>query len=746
MSSVEQKIGARRVQFGVFDVDLSTGELRRSGVKVRLQSQPFKLLAALLEQPGEVVSRESLQQQLWGTATTGDFDHSLGIAVNKLREALGDSAENPRFVETLARRGYRFIAPVRKPEPTEFSGPSNLSFLTEPHLVASSGTEATVTRPVRLARSAREGNWQGLPRFWIAIAAICLIIVIVGVVGIVALMQPAARKPYQISQVTFSGHVLSNDTDVESFSSSAADGTRLYFSHIENGSPVLAVALVSNGEINHFHLASDIGAPLIGSLSPDGSRLIVHGHLQALPEQPLWIVPTLGGNTHRVPKVLAHDATWMPGGNSLLIASGSDLIVVGEDGSDPHKLVTVPGEAFWLRWSPDGSRLRFTLQDPKRQTTELWEVGADGRNPHPLLPGWNHPAAECCGNWTGDGAQYVFQSIHGGHSDIWALRDGFWNRLLHLSPQPRQITNGPLDFEAPSTAPEGHRIYFIGVNAQIELLQQQPHSATFDALDQNLSLASLAEFSPDGRWVAWLNSSDGYLWRSRIDGSERIQLTAPPMRIFSMKWSPDNKRLALMAEEPGKPWKLYLIDSDGGKPTPLLNEDRNEADPNWSADGTTLVFGRLPDRMDSERQPKAIYLLDVASRKVTEVPGSTGLFSPRLSPDGRYIVAIRLDQHALLLFDREKQQWSTLSTHGAGDPLWSHDGRSVYFQDFLEAGKPIYRIGVPDGHLEQISTIGNLRPIAASDYRLLSLAPGDLPVVSARTSAVNLYSVDLNER
>src|ERR1700678_983286 len=97
MSSVEQKIGARRVQFGVFDVDLSTGELRRSGVKVRLQGQPFKLLAALLEQPGEVVSRESLQQQLWGTATTVDFDHSLGIAVNKLREALGDSAENPRF-------------------------------------------------------------------------------------------------------------------------------------------------------------------------------------------------------------------------------------------------------------------------------------------------------------------------------------------------------------------------------------------------------------------------------------------------------------------------------------------------------------------------------------------------------------------------------------------------------------------------------------------------------------------------
>lgn len=736
MTSGEQNGGARRVQFGVFEVDRSTGELRRSGVKVRLQGQPFKLLAALLDQPGEVVSREELQQQLWGGATTVDFDHSLGIAVNKLREALGDSAENPRFVETLARRGYRFIAPVKTPDlalTPDADGASSSAHVSEANAAIQSGRVAT-------------------RYIWLlgCLAAACLI------VGAVLLVQPPTRRPYQVSQITYSGGVFSNEPDVEGFSSSAGDGTRLYFSHIENGNSVLAVALVANGEIGHFQLPPEIGAPLIGSLSPDGSKLVVHGHLQALPEQPLWIVPTLGGNTHRVPKVLAHDATWMPDGNTLLIAHGSDLIVVGEDGSDAHKLLTVPGLAFWMRWSPDGRRLRFTLQDAKRQTTELWEVAADGSNPHPLLPGWNHPAAVCCGNWTADGEEFVFQATRASHSEIWAQREGPW---YVLNRRPRQITNGPLDFEAPSTVPAtvpgtvqgGHRIYFIGVNSQIELLQALPHSATFNALDQNLNLASLAEYSPDGRWVAWLNSADGYLWRSRVDGSERIQLTAPPLRIFSMKWSPDNKRLALMAEEPGRPWKLYLVDSDGGKLTPLVSqdrdeEDRNEADPNWSADGKTLVFGRLPDRMDSETKPKAIYLLDIASRKVTEVPGSTGLFSPRLSPDGRYIAAIRLDQRALLLFDRAAQRWATISSHGAGDPIWSHDGRSVYFQDFLEAGKPIYRIGIPDGRLEQIATINNLRPILASDYRLLSLAPGDLPVVSARTSTVNLYSVDLNER
>ena len=713
---------AKRVQFGIFDADLQTGELRRSGVRVRLQSQPFKLLAALLEQPGEVVSREALQQRLWDPDTTVDFDHSLGIAVNKLREALGDHAENPRFVETLAKRGYRFIAPVKTLDPHQSQTSMEIA------------TAAATAKP----HSPGIARWH-----WIAGSLACICVVL----ALALLLRQPPRKPYRVVQVTYSGQVLTNnlnDLEVETFSSSVSDGTRLYFSHMDKGNPVLAVALAANGEISHFNLPPEIGAPLIGSLSPDGSRLIIHSHLQADPEQPLWIVPTLNGDARRVPNVLAHDATWMPAGRRLLIASGNDLTIVGADGSAPHKLVTTGGLAFWLRWSPDGQRLRFTLRDAKRQTTELWEVAADGSNPHPLLPGWSQPASECCGSWTSDGKIFVFQSWHNEihHSEIWAMQEHPW---FLKDREPRQITNGPLDNEAPSTSPGSHRIYFIGVNSQIELLHALPKSSVFTALDEDLSAADLAEYSPDGQWVAWLNASDGSLWRSRVDGSDRIELTTPPLRIFGMKWSPDDKRLALMAEEPGKPWKVYLIDAEGGKLTPAHLEDRNEADPDWSADGQSIVFGRLPDRMDNGR-PKAIYLLNLQTHNVTEIPGSTGLFSPRLSPDGRYIAAIRLDQKALLLYDRAEQHWTTLTTHGVGDPIWSHDGRSLYFQDFLEVGKPVYRIDMPAGQPEQVATISNLRPIAATDYRLIGLAPGDLPMVSARTSTVNLYSVDLNEQ
>ncbi len=704
----------RRLRFGVFEADLAAWELRRSGVRVRLQTQPFKVLAALLAHPGAVVTREDLQQQLWSSGTNVDFDHSLGIAVNKLREALGDSAENPRFIETLARRGYRFIAPVAVvDEPPASPQPA-------PEPASPAAPSARRLRPWPVAA--------------VALACLCLLL------AAALFLRPPARVPWRVSEVTHTGLVMTNDVDLESLSSSVSDGARIYFSQLHNGAPELSEALTSNGEIRQLHLPSEISVPLIGSLSPDGANLVLRSYSQSALEQPLWIVPTFGGDARRVPNVLAHDAAWMPDGKRLLVASSNALLIVNTDGSDSHPLLTLPGRAFWMRWSPDGKRLRFTLRDSAQQTTALWEADARGLNPHPLLPAWSRPASECCGSWTADGAYFVFQSWHSGHSEIWAWRERPW--FLRGS-QPYAITAGPLSYEAPTTGPAGHRINFIGADVRIQLLRALPGSSAFLPLEENLSSAAFASYSHDGRWVAWLNASDGSLWRSRLDGTERIELTTPPMRIFSMRWSPDDARLALMAEEPGKPWKIYLIDADGGKPLPVLDEPRNQADPDW-AGNDALVFGRPPDRMDGVG-PKAIYLLDLKTHQVSEIPGSRGLFSPRLSPDGRLIAAITLDQHKLLLFDRATRRWTTLSTHNAGDPSWSHDSRSLYFQDFLEAGKPIYRVAIPTGKLDPVATIRSLSPIAAADYRLIGLAPGDLPIVSARTSTVNIFTADLDK-
>jgi len=571
-------------------------------------------------------------------------------------------------------------------------------------------------------------------------------------------LWPESRSPYAVTQVTFSNRVMDNEFEVRSVSAPVSDGSRIYFINMENGAPELTEALIANGEMRRLPLPETIPAPLILSISPDGSSLLLRNHQLPNAEEPIWIVETLSGNARRVPGILGHDAVWMPDGKHLLVATANTLEELAADGSGAQRVLSLAGPAFWPRWSPDGTRLRFTVWSGESRTTELWEAASDFTRVHALLPGWSNPGSECCGSWTADGEDFVFQSRHSGHTDLWKIRERPW---YAKDPEPRQITSGPLDYETPagagvSSAGQAHRIFFVGDNPQIELLEADPAGRSFDSPPLGLRAAAFTSFSPDSRHVAWLNAADGSLWARRIDGaagasesagafaSDRIELIGPPTRIFNMTWSPDGRQLAVMASQPGAPWKIYLIDAEGGQPRMLLAEDRNEADPTWSPDGKTIVFGRLPDRMDSERLPKAIYVVDVATRKVAEVPGSEGLFSPRISPDGRYIAAVRLDQRALMLFDRTTQRWTTLSNRGVGDPIWSHDSRYLYFQDFLAAGKPIYKLALTTGNTELVSTIDSLGTIPVLDYRLIALAPGDRAVISARISNVNLYSIRLD--
>jgi Tol biopolymer transport system component/DNA-binding winged helix-turn-helix (wHTH) protein len=731
-----------KISFGLFEADLESGELRKSGVRVRIQGQPFRLLALLLERPNEVVSREKIQQRLWGDRTNVDFEHSLGTAVNKLRDALGDSAENPIFVETLARVGYRFIAPVRFESPTA----------TEP-LVAPRQEEPR-TRALTIGAEAciepanqRRVDWQAaLQLVWrpAALAGLAVLAVLCSLFELLLLCTSGPTPP-RISQLTYSGRMMSSLSDIESLSSTATDGARIYFSQLAEGAPTLSQALIASGEISTLGVPSTIRSPMIGSISPDGSKLLVRDQQGPESEQTLWILPTLGGDARRVANVLAHDATWMPDGQHILYAFGHDLFVVRDDGTDRQKFASVPGRAFWLRWSPRGTPLRFTILDSANRSSSLWEISASGKDLHPLVKGWTVPANECCGSWTADGTRYVFQSSHGGGSNIWELgRSNWW---LPWTRAPRPLTSGPLDFSAPTTSREGDRIFFVGSNSRWEVRVFSPATRQFVPLPSNLASKSLLEYSLDGKWVAWLNASDGSLWRSRVDGTERLQLMGPPFHVFRMRWSPGDDRLAVMAQRTGSPWKLYLVDAAGGSMQPLIDEERDEADPDWSADSSTLVFGRVPDVMGGDKKTKAIYTLDLATRKVTEVPGSSGLFSPRLSPDGRYIAAIRAGQRELMVFDRSNPHWVILTEHRVGDPVWSHDGRSIFFQDFVEVGKPIYRVAVNGAHAaEQVATVEEVRSADVLDYRLIGLAPNDMPLVTAQTSVVNLYSMDLHDR
>ena len=710
-----------KVRFGLFEANLETGELRKSGIRIRIQAQPFRILSILLGRPGEVVTREEIQHRLWGNDTIVDFDHSLGTAINKIREALGDSAENPRFIETLARRGYRFIAPVTIPDL-----PPAVPFVLE--------AEHAEPKPAAVAPPQKS-------RWIVAAVLAAFALGLAFLAGLRAGSGPVAAP--LITQVTYSGRVSPGNPEFESLPGTATDGSRIYFSQIENGRSEMAQALIADGETSSLAIPAEIAAPSLGDISPDGSKLLLRNHLATGAEQALWIVSTIGGEARRIPGILAHDATWMPDGQHILYASDHNLFVAREDGMEKRQFATFPGRAFWLRWSPNGKVLRFTLLNSQNHTTALWEISSGGQNAHEMLPRWNSPPAECCGSWTADGRYFVFQATRDGESNLWRMDEK--QSLLSRS-GPVQITNGPLSYQAPITSREGDRIFFIGLNTRSELLSYDAKSSIFVPYVSNVSNARRVVYSRDHHWVSWIQQDDGSLWRSRLDGSQRVQLTARPMQVFMMHWSPDGRQIVLMGREPGKTWRLYTVDTEGGHLQPLLNEDRNEADPDWSADGKTIVFGRLPELMAEESQPKAIYLVDTDTKRVQQLPGSEGLFSPRWSPDGRYIAALSLDQTKLMLYDTATKTWRMLAQENIADPVWSHDGKSIFFHDFVREGQPIYRLTIADRRMERIAGLRDLRSADVVDYRFAGLAPGDIPLVNARMSTANIYSAAIKPR
>jgi Tol biopolymer transport system component/DNA-binding winged helix-turn-helix (wHTH) protein len=725
-----------RVTFGLFEADLQSGELWKAGKRIKIQSQPFKVLSILLEHPGEIVSREELQLRLWGKDTIVDFDHSLGTAINKIREALGDSAENPRFVETLARRGYRFIAPVSRPPVARLIADTISS-----SVVSSPGelSQGVLTAPLQHQHELQDRGVRRFPPHSLALAVVGGAVALAAAVGLGTYFgnSSASTAPLRVSQITHNARMSPGAPAMENLPSTATDGVRIFSSVIENGRAVLSEVSVADGNVLPLSVPSEIVSPSLGDLSPDGAKLLLRSHLSPESEQALWVVPVDGGSALRVANILAHDATWMPDGNGILYAAGNELLVTHLKDGSSTRLSTLPGRAFWLRWSPDGRLLRFTIIDPIGHTMSLWELPAGDRSPRPVLPGWSNPSSDCCGTWTADGKDFVFQSAHDGSDDLWLLRGKDLSGAA-------KVTNGPLRFEAPVAARSGHRIFFLGLDTQSALQRYSSERKEFVPENDFLSQANRVDFSRNRQWVAWTDAQ-GQLWRARTDGSQKLQLTPDSMQVFLAHWSPDGQQLALMAREPGKAWQLYIIPADGGSPLALLNENRNAADPGWSADGLSLVFGRVPDLMGKESGSRAIQVLDLRTHAITALPGSEGLFSPRWSPDGRYIAAISLDQRKLMLFDVANHTWRLLAETSVADPVWSADSTAIYIHAFMADTQPIYRVEIPSGRLQRVADLASFRAGEAADYFFCGVTPDNVPLVRARSSTGNLYSLDLGK-
>ena len=514
------------------------------------------------------------------------------------------------------------------------------------------------------------------------------------------------------------------------------DGSRLFFS-LPTGPYEVSIA---GGE--PARLATPNMAPFffnsLAAISADGSELLLQSSQAYLWRGPLWVIPTVSGPGRRINGVTSTEAAWFPDGRRIVYASGRALYVANSDGTDSRQLVNVNGTPSWIRWSPDGRFFRLTVTDPQTKATSLWEVRADGSGLHPLLAGWNDPPAECCGTWTRDGKYFVFQSTHNYRSDIWAIyeKPGLFRKR---EPTPAQLTSGPLSFQGPQPSYDGRKLFAIGVQRRGELARYDTRSKQFVPYISGIS-ADTVDFSRDGQWITYVAVPEGTLWRSKLDGTEKLQLSFPPMMVYLPRWAPDGRRIAFQGISPGKPWTMYIVPSEGGnleeiKPWP--------GDPGWSPDGNSMVFSTAPLVFDPGASTKStIQIMDLKSRQVFTLPDSEGFYSPRWSPDGRYIAALRADSNSLRVFDLFSRTSRELGGVQAAYPNWSRDSKYIYFRS-REQPPWLTRFRIADASLERIGSLKDVRRTGIFGWTWVGLTPDDSPLILRDIGTQEIYALDL---
>ena len=486
-----------------------------------------------------------------------------------------------------------------------------------------------------------------------------------------------------------------------------ADDSQLYVTELPAANRV--IAKVSLPHSNRSLVASPFSNLQALDLSPDHTKLLVAPIQAGTSDDEFWTLPLASGSPERIGNLAGRDAAWSADGQHLVFTKGSVLYLASADGKEVRELYMATGDVFGPHFSPDGKRIRFTVSDSAQNATALWEIAQDGSKPKALLAKWQYASSACCGNWTADGRYYIFQALQNQPNTsttftaLWALPDSAAGNDHNPSSLVR-LTSAPMSFGNASPARDNKKMWAIGVAPAGEVVKYDSKNKRFTSVIPGVSATDLA-YSSDGKWVTYVAIPEGTLWRSRANGSDRLQLTPPTEQAALPVWSPDGKQIAFVSMKPGESWKLYLVPATGGAAQEVLSEKGSQIDANWSADGSRLMFGDFNHDLGG----LSIRILDLKTHKLEKVPGSDGLFSPRWSPDGRYIAALSPDNTTLKRFDFQSQTWSNWLVESAGTvsyPVWSADSQYLYFDDLVNGDESIRKVKVGDNQPELAFVLG----------------------------------------
>ena len=537
MSGVETR---RIVRFGNFEVDLQSGELRNKGLKVKLQGQPFQVLAILLERAGEVVTREELRIKLWPADTFVDFDHGLNAAVKRLRDALGESAESPIFVETIARRGYRFLGRVDVPAATS----SGLSDLKGIKADTEAGKVSTNVFPTSVSGS-RDRKWQ--------LGVALLAIVVLASMAVAWFMWRKVAESTE-SKVSVTLQRLTTNATEHWVITSAISPDGKYLAYSDNTGVYCRV--LSTGELHSLvPKVSDVTS--LGWF-PDNSQVLA-SWATPLAKKSLWAVSILGGNARQLSEE-GWSASVSPDGEHIVFLKGADFADMGHEiwvmrtnGADQRKLVSFPeGQLASPVWSPDGRWIAYVTHKSDDDDTEGTRIDLFNLKQGTSKVLLSQPVEGWAMTWLPDGRLvYAMDEPPPSRnsSNLWvASIDLSTGRLVGTA---ARITSGDGFVVKPSVTADGKHLVFSRTKPQADVYISEfsskgpristPRQLTFEQGD-DLPF----DWTPDNEAVLFISDRTGTnnIFRQRIDETSAEMLVIDQDKKSAIcRMSPDGSQI-----------------------------------------------------------------------------------------------------------------------------------------------------------------------------------------------------------
>jgi Tol biopolymer transport system component/DNA-binding winged helix-turn-helix (wHTH) protein len=718
--------------------------LTRNGIRVRLQPQQARLLTLLTSQPGRVYRREEIYHDLWSDQAHGNFEQSLNFTVSQLRTALKDSAESSHYIETIPKLGYRFVAVVQEnairestysesadQERTEYGsgngwrGAASMGSLPDGPAVDEPDKNGHEFEDSPVAETPVRGKpW--LRMRWLGVLLAGLVLGILAAAWWYLPLQPP--RAYGFAQITTADAI---DFQVKP----VTDGARIFYIERAGGHWITRQASLGGGEPQTVPGLEE--NTRIMDLSPDRTTYLLGRFTSRGSTSTLWLMPVQGGQPQRLGEIVSGEAVFHPDGKRIVFAEGNELWVVGTDGTNLKRLVSLPGSPNWLAWSPDGERMRLTIGEDNGATS-LWEMRQDGSSLQRMFASGSGIEDQCCGEWTPDGRYFIFTGGHKNAWNLWALREpGLgWQRAPR---GPFQLTEWPGGLFGASVSPDGESVLFYGGRNRSQIQRLDIKSKRLTPL--TAEGFSQPDFSLDGRWIVYVDINGGVLWKMDTQSAEKVKLGPVGFSVTFPRWSPDGSQLAMTGKDHSAPGTVYLMPSSGGTPQALLPGQAHVTDPDWSPDGKALV---VVHPVSGRQEDVALFVVDLATKKETMVPGSNGRFFPHWSPDGRHIAAYADDGHGVDFYSFATHKWqSIVSAAAIGFPSWSRDSNNLYYQKILEDGEPVYRFNVHTGHTDMVARFDDELAGGISRCALMGLAPDGALLLDTTRGSRDLYRAKL---